>query len=380
MNDTLTDEPSGPQTDELVEQTPEPRAAEVKVSEEPKSLDDTLRAEVEKAVKGGEEKAEEKPKPETKPKSEPVKDEKAQAEAKEGVAETASEDADGAPDDADRKPESKPTAYREPPRGFDEAARKDWESTPEGVRGAIHRRVKELERGMHEYRQTAEQFEGIREYAELAERSGTDLPTALGKYVAIENKLRQDPVAGLQQVVANLGLTKPDGTPVTLRDVAAHILGQTPDQTASRQEATITRLNQQIEQLQQQIGGFSKHVEQQEQQTKVAAAETEWTAFQREYPRAAELETDIAEALRMQNASAYSSLTERLRHAYAVAEANNPNVAHTDTPPLDQTQPKPRAANPAGQKSVSGTGGESRTVRKMSSDEAIKRAISKLTA
>jgi hypothetical protein len=80
----------------------------------------------------------------------------------------------------------------------------------------------------------------------------------------------------------------------------------------------------------------------------------------------------------MQNAEAYPSLTQRLRHAYAVAEAQNPSVAHTDPQPLAQTQTPPRQPNPAGQKSVSGAGGESRTVRKTSSDEAIKKAIAKL--
>lgn len=380
MTDALDAAPDGAMSDTLQEHVEDPRAAEVKTEPRP-SLDDTLKAEVEKAVKG-----EDKPKDDAKaekveaePKEDKLKAEKPdpKAEGKEAKAEEPAEDT---PDEAEAKakPEPKASAYRDPPNGFDDAAKKDWEATPESVRGAMNRRFQEMERGIHKYRQEAQQFEPLRKYAEMAKQHGTDLPTALQRYTNMEAQLRQNPMQGLQAVVSNLGLTKPDGSPVTLRDVAASVMGQTPDQAASRQEATINQLNSQIEQLKQQIGGLSQHHEQQQEQQKVQSAQTEWDTFQADHPRAKELEGAIAEALQMQNAEAYPSLTERLRHAYAVAEANNPSVAHTDPQPLAQTQTPIRQPNPAGKKSVSGAGGESRTVRKTSSDEAIKKAIAKL--
>lgn len=387
MTDALDAAPDGAMSDTLQEHVEDPRAPEVKTEPRP-SLDDTLKAEVEKAVKGEDkaedlkaEKAEAEPK-EPKPKAEKPEPKAEDKEAKaEEPAEDKPDEAKAQPEDeaeAKAKPEPKASAYRDPPNGFDDAAKKDWETTPESVRGAMNRRFQEMERGIHKYRQEAQQFEPIRKYAEMAKQHGTDLSTALQRYTNMEAQLRQNPMQGLQAVVANLDLTKPDGSPVTLRDVAASVMGQTPDQAASRQEATINQLNSQIEQLKQQIGGLSQHHEQQQEQQKVQSAQTEWDTFQAAHPRAKELEGAIAEALQMQNAEAYPSLTQRLRHAYAVAEAQNPSVAHTDPKPLAQTQTPPRQPNPAGQKSVSGAGGESRTVRKMSSDEAIKKAIAKI--
>lgn len=384
MNDALDAAPEGPQTDTLVEQTDIPRAAEVKVNEpERKSLDDTLRDEVDRAVKGEKpeakdklEKAEDEPevKKEPAPKKE-VKKEKPADDAEEAEIDAPEADSeDQATDTAERKQ----TAYKEPPSGFDDAAKKEWEAVPESVRGAVHRRAQEMERGIHKYRQDAEQYESVREYADLAKQSGTDLPTALNRYVSIEKELARDPVTGLQQIVSNLGLTKRDGSPVTLRDVAANIMGQSPDQAASQQEATINRLTQQLQEVTQQIGGFSKHVEQQQQQSRVTSAESTWGEFQQANPRAAELEPQIAEFLTKYPAE-NTPVGERLQDAYDWATAKNPSVAHTDNPPLAQTQPTPRQVNPAGQKSISGAGGESRTVRKESSDDAIRRSIAKLT-
>ena len=379
MNDALTQEPSGPTTDALVVQHDAPRPIEA-----PKpSFDDALRANVDKVVKDAEKpEAKPGPKPDTlkaeKPEAKPTPEPKPEAKLDTPKqAETAPPDDQG-DDEAPEAPAPKPSAYREPPSGFDDAAKKEWETTPESVRGAVHRRAQEMERGIHKYRQDAEQFEPVRKFAEMAKQSGTDLPTALHRYVGMEQELRRDPISGLQAVVANLGLKKNDGSPVTLRDVAASIMGQPANQAASRQDATISHLTQTISQLEQKISGFSQHMEQQQQQSKTMTAESEWTAFQNANPDAADLEDAMAEALQMQNPDAYPSLTQRLKHAYAVAKSQYPSVAHTDVPPLVQTQTTPRAANPAGQKSISGAGGETRSVRKETSDEAIKRAIAKL--
>ena len=298
----------------------------------------------------------------------------AKAEAAEKPADAPKEDA-VAPKDAKEAPK-KPSAYREPPSGFDDAAKAEWEATPESVRGAMNRRFKEMERGIERYRAVEQEYEPVRQYAEMAKQSGTTLDQALQRYVGMEQKLRQDPMAGLQDVIANLDLKKQDGSPVTLRDVAASIMGQSPDQEASRQEATINKLTQQVQSLTQQLGGFSKHVEQQQQQAKVSSAENEWGAFQREQPRAKELEPQIAEFLTKYPAPQMPA-GERLRDAYNWAAAQNPNVAHTDSPPLVQTQTPP-APKPAGQKSISGApgGNDAKTVsRNINRSDAVEKAM-----
>lgn len=381
MSEALTAEPLGPQTDTLAEQPAEPNP----VNTTP-STDDVLRSEIDRVVKGrGEEKLddeakEEKPKvekPDAKAKPEPKEEPEAKEDKPEAPEKPKEADTEAEGDEGDGDAPAKPKAFTGPPAGFNKEAAKEWDATPESVRNEVYRRNQEMERGIHRYKQDAEQFEGVRHFAEMAKQSGTDLPTAMGRYVEMENALRQNPMQGLQQVVANLGLTKSDGSPITLRDVAATIMGQTPDQAASRQEATISQLNQQIAQLQQQIGGFSKHVEQQQQQSRVTSAESTWAQFQASNPRAAELEPQIAEFLTKYTTEAVP-VTERLQDAYNWAVSQSPNVAHTDNEPLVQTQPVQKAVNPAGKKSISGTGGENRAARIESTDEALKRAIAQL--
>lgn len=357
-----------PEAEAKPEPKPEPKlSAEEKRSKSvqdaiDKALKDGDGDDVKPEAKAKDAKVEEKAKPEAKAKEAPEKPEGEAVEAKDG-------------DEATKAP-AKPTSYREPPSGFDEAAKAEWEAVPESVRGAVHRRSQEMERGIEKYRAAAQEYEPVRQYAEMAKQSGTTLDQALQRYVGMEQQLRQDPMAGLQAVVANLGLKKPDGSPVTLRDVAASIMGQKPDQVASRQEATISRLTQQVDQLTQKLGGFTKHVEAQQQEAKVSSAQGAWDSFQRENPRAKELEPQIAEFLTKYPA-ANMPVGERLRDAYNWAAAQNPNVAHTDSPPLVQTQASPQP-NPKGQKSISGApgGNDARTVsRKVNRSDAIDKAM-----
>lgn len=218
MTDALDAAPDGAMSDTLQEHVEDPRAPEVKTEPLP-SLDDTLKAEVEKAVKGEDKAEKEEASKEDKLKAEKPKDDP-KAEGKDAKAEDPAEDqpdeAKAKPEDeaeAKAKPEPKASAYRDPPNGFDDAAKRDWETTPESVRGAMNRRFQEMERGIHKHRQEAQQFEPIRKYAEMAKQHGTDLPTALRRYTNMEQQLRQNPMQGLQAVVANLNLTKPDGSP-----------------------------------------------------------------------------------------------------------------------------------------------------------------------
>lgn len=390
MTDALDAAPEGPQTDTLAEQTDTPKPQENMMPEEqpedtpkkePKAeksaeekRSDTVRKAIDKALEEPkkDDKAEEPKKDDAKKAKEPVADEGKDEKAQDKPQETAQEAKE--PPKAEEKPEPKPTAYKEPPSGFDEAAKKEWEAVPESVRGAVHRRAQEMERGIQKYRQDAEAFEPVRQYAEMAKQSGTTLDQALHKYTSMEQQLRQDPMAGLQAVVANLDLKKQDGSPVTLRDVAASIMGQTPDQAASRQEATINRLTQQVQDLTRQLGGFTQHVETQKQEARTTSAQNEWQAFQNENDRAAELEPQIAEFLQ-KYPNDQMSIRERLQDAYNWAVAQNPSVAHTDPPPLVQTQEKP-AANPAGQKSISGASGKDKaSSRKLNRSEAIEKAM-----
>ena len=271
MSEVLTAAAEAPQTDALAETTELPKPVEAKLPEaEPKpevkknpdqQRSDAVKNAIDKALKPEEAKpAKADAKPEAEIKPEPVAKDRA---------------ADGkfaAPVAAEPKPEPKPTAFRDAPPRFDDAAKSEWEAVPEGTRGAIHRTVRELEQGITKHREAAEAFEPIRKYADMAKQSGTDLATALQRFTGMEQELRRNPIAGLQAVVANLGIKNPQtGMPVTLRDIAAHVLGQKPDQVASQHEASNQQLRQQVAQLQQQISGVTQHVQSQQQEARVAS-------------------------------------------------------------------------------------------------------------
>ena len=384
MSEVLTAAAEAPQTDALAETTELPKPVEAKLPEaEPKpevkknpdqQRSDAVKNAIDKALKPEEAKpakADAKPDAEIKP--EPVAKDRA---------------ADGkfaAPVAAEPKPEPKPTAFREAPPRFDDAAKSEWEAVPEGTRGAIHRTVRELEQGITKHREAAEAFEPIRQYADMAKQSGTDLATALQRYTGMEQELRRNPIAGLQAVVANLGIKNPQtGMPVTLRDIAAHVLGQKPDQVASQHEASNQQLRQQVAQLQQQISGVTQHVQSQQQEARVASVASEWDGFKASNPRATELEPYMAEFLQKYPAPANMPVRERLADAYAFAAAKfpSPTGAHTadQLAPLAQTQAQPKPINPAGQKSVSGapSGKAEVATRKLSRKEAINKAMSQI--
>lgn len=371
--EALTDTAPGPQTDALVDQNDGPSPISTKLPEDDApekpekrpSLDDVVSRAVDKVMKDdGEEK-----------KPEPVKEEAKPAQK---------DRADDGKFTAKEKPEPvveaapKPTAFKEPPSGFDDAARGEWEATPESVRGAIHRRHRELEAGIEKYRVQAQEFDQLREFSEMAKKSGTDLKTAMSRYVGMEQELRRDPIAGLEAIVANLGLKAANGAPATLRDVAGFILGQKPEQIASRQDATVMRLTQQVKALQEQLGGVSQHVQSQRENEQRGAVVSEWTNFTSQNPRAKELEPIMAEFLTKYPAGDNVTVRERLEDAYAFASAKSPapSVAHTDANALAQTQ-ETRNPNPAGQRSITGAprGELKSSKRKLGLDDAIEKAM-----
>lgn len=256
---------------------------------------------------------------------------------------------------AAREQEEQPkrqTAFREPPHRFDDDAKREWEAVPESVRGNITRMQRELEGGIQKYRQSAEEFENIREYADLARQSNTTVKQALDNYVGMERLLRQNPMQGLEAVVSNLGLKDGQGQPLTFRALAMAVAGQKPEAVQAQHDATINQLRQQVQQLTQQLGGVTQHFQRQETESRQTAAEHEWTSFMQANPRASALEGDIADILRSVSFGDNVNVRDRLDMAYAIAERRNPDAAHTGS--LAQTQ-TPRQPNPAGQKSISGS-------------------------
>ena len=363
MSDLATEPQGAPLAETTSEPTPltnqvPPKEEALAAPKKPLSISDALK----------QAQAEVKAKDDTKPA--PVKDEaktEAKAEAKPAEVKTeapAKAEAPKAEADTSTPAEieaRKTSPHREPPSRFDDAAKGEWERAPEAVKGAVHRTIREMEAGIQKHKQAAEEFESVREFADMAKQHGTDLKSALKNYVGIEQQLRQNPLQGLQQIVSNLGLKKPDGSPVTLRDIAGHVMGQAPDAVASQSEAQVMELRQQVQQLQEQLSGVQQHFQQQREQAVYTEVKDVTTA-----PHFQELAEDIVAYLNTPFSDATLPPKERLKEAYDFVYSRRfgpPSVAHTDANPLlDQTQaPPPMQVKPAGQKSISGAPGNSTT-------------------
>lgn len=268
------------------------------------------------------------------------------------------------------KPEpGKPAAqsHHEAPARFksDAAAMAEWEKAPEPVKAAVHRSFRELEAGIEKHRVSAEEFEKVRDFDELAKRNNTSLRDAMTRYTNLERTLISDPIKGIQQVCDYAG--------ISLRQLAAHVTGQKPDEVQGQNDATIRELRQQVAQLQQSIGGVTTTMQNQH----VATIEAQVDKFKADHPRFDDLAEDIAFFLK-------SGKTTDLAEAYALAERLNPDpTAATATTvsaaPQTRTAPDPQAQTLKGQKSVSGApsaGSDPATKRASTSiKDSLRRAV-----
>lgn len=384
MTDALASDAITPQTDALIddqwqdtpiavkpqENDPAPEVKKSPSREDAvrKAMDDALGKDdgEEKPEVKKEAKAEEKPKEEAKPDDKPAKDRAEDGKFKAKV----EPDADA---DPSVEAKTKPTAYKEAPGGFDDAAKKEWEATPESVRGAVHRRTKELESGIEKYRGVVAEYEPVRQYAEMAKASGTTLDAALKNYVGAEQLLRTNPIVGLESIVANLGLKGQNGQPITFRQIAQAYLQRTPEQAQNASLQAQVQMMQRQQQEQAQV---------MQRNQAMTAAQTEWQAWSGENHDAAQYEDAIAEVLREYPANANIPIKKRLSDAWAIVKARNPSaahpgaqaVAHTDHAPETATSQKP---NPAGQLGIRGAPGGKPTSqsRKLSRSEAVEKAM-----
>lgn len=268
---------------------------------------------------------------------------------------------DRAPDGkfAAKEKEVKPSFTAEAPARFSADAKAKWAETHESVRGETERAIRELTDGITKYKAAAERDSALQEFHEMAQKGGTDLKSALTHYVNMENMLRQNPLRGLEKICENIGLS--------LRDVAAHVLGQAPEETASAQDATIRELRAELADLKSQVGSVSQSFQQQQQ----AAVGREIAEFRAAHPRFDELSEDIAFFLKTRTAD--------LAEAYSLAERLNPAKLEEASP-----APIPPVQTDKGTKSISGAPANGSAPQRggpvPSTREAIKRAMARASA
>lgn len=192
------------------------------------------------------------------------------------------------------------TPYSEPPPRMAEHAKKDWATVPESVRGEIHRMHQEFGNAYNFYRADHEAMKPLRPFHQLAQSQGTTLERALSNYVGIEQKLRADPVAGLDMIVNNLALKTPDGQQLGLRDIAYHVLNQSPEQLRSLQQGNAqTAASQQIGSLYQEIAGLKGVLHQMYTERQFGYSRMTVDQYAADHPRFDELSDLIEREIRL---------------------------------------------------------------------------------
>lgn len=360
---------SAPVADQVV-QTPnpistegEPAKTEPKVEKAPTTRE-ALQAASKAVEKGGEPVDKTKPVESKAPEKAPEKQEgrtEAKAEAK------PAEKAEPKRDETGKFASDKPAEAVEPakpkyeaPARFSEDAKQIWATAPEPIQREIDRAVRELTQGHEKYKASAEAFEPIRQYHEMAAKSGTTLANALQAYTSMETLLRQDPIKGLELITSNIGLS--------LKDVAAHIMGQPVDQQQSAKDAEIRDLKQTIARLEQGFTSFKGDLETREVNQIISAFKAD-----PKYSRFDELQPDIGMFL-------HTGRAQTLQEAYALAERLNPAPASAPASAASSAAIEvPAAQTDKGTKSITGapSAGSSPAARKQAKSprEAIEQAF-----
>jgi hypothetical protein len=268
--------------------------------------------------------------------------------------------------EAARLPETAP--YRDPPPRMAEHAKGEWATTPERVRGEFHRLAQETE-GMHKaYRADYETMETIRPYHELAQQHGTTLDRALNNYTSMERKLRSDPVGGLDVIVNNLNLRTSDGQKITLRDVAYHVLSQSPEQLKQIQQGNQQQAaSHQIGALHEEVVGLKNALHQMHTQQQFSYTRSEVDQFADAHPRFDELGVAIHREI---------NLGFSLEEAYQRADKLYPShAAQTRTQPA-QTRTSDKSISGAPESSPSnGPATRKKSEKPVERRDAINNAI-----
>lgn len=332
-----------------------PEAEPVK-AEKPISASDAIKAAQEKLA--AKEEAE-KPKPEKVRADDGKFAAKEQPVPKEAKAPEAQAKAAPEPRVEPAQSEGRVSRYEAPAR-FNDQGKADWANAPESVQAEVHRTIKNLEDGYAKHKESAERWEQVRQFDDMARQNGRQgIHDSLREIVDFEQAILRNPIEGFEKVAKHFNLN--------LQAIAAHIMGQNPDQHVQ----AIHRENQELKQ----------HIALMQRMNEMPNVLVEFKN-QEGRERFDELQEDIMFFLK--NIVKEGNPSERLAAAYEMAARFRPANASSapaapQASPAAEASPAPRPANPAGQKSISGapssgipSGGKKRV---LSNSEALKAAL-----
>jgi hypothetical protein len=306
-------------------------------------VDATEKAEAEKAKAAAEKQPEtEKAKPD---------DKAAKTETDEPAekAEKSAAEKPAAGQEADKSRQSEGSKRNDPPARFLPKAKEAWVNVPHSVREDVYRMSEEHEAEVTKYKASTERYETLRPFDELAKSNGRDLRDSLNKITQIETALARNPITGLEMILREIGPTKPDGSKVSLYDVAQFVSKQTPQQFQQTQQ----QINAQQEQQKAQIQAKSTEAELEKLRTENAGLKY-IAPFAAAHPRYHELQTAIAGVLKSGLIPASLSPAEKLEAAYDMAERLSPASKSSALQEPAPVAAKPAPADDAGAKSIRG--------------------------
>jgi len=265
----------------------------------------------------------------------------------------------------------------EPPARFLPRAKEVWANVPHAVKGEIARMSQEHEAEVTKYREAGERYEPIREFDEIAKSNGRQLKDSLAKVVEVEKALAQNPIAGLESILREIGPRKADGSHLSLMDVVNYV-----QQNPQAYQQAVNQPRQQTQQQQPNPEVAALRNEIQTMRAEQVAASI-ITPFAEQNPRYHELEADIAFFLTSGKIPASLTPQERLEAAYDMAVRINPTSSGVPS----QAREAPAVAKPvpsddAGAKSIRGApngqdpdeGDDETDIRKLLKREARKLA------
>lgn len=237
--------------------------------------------------------------------------------------------------------------YAEPPERFLPRAKEMWANVPNAVKADLHRVMQEADTETAKYRESAEAFETVRRFHDMARQAGTTLDKALDRYVRFDELLQRNPTQGIAEILRSIGVTPQQYAQHVLQNPQAHVApARTPAPQQTQPNPEIQTLRAEIEQLKQQ------HV--------AESARPIVESFAHGRADFAQLQPAIAEILGsgILDKLYGAGLTpeQRLEEAYRMAGgryASSP-AASLESHEAHSAPPASRPVDPDGQKSIKG--------------------------
>ena len=340
--------------------------------ESPKSAREIMDAELSKIEAA----KEEEPKPKAEAKAEPVKAKEEPAPVEKPVVAKS----DGVkPAAVPGEQVAKPSEGKapEPPARFMPAEKELWRHVPNQLKSAVARIEREYAAEAETHREARQFHEELREYDELAKRTGTTVKEALKSYVELEQSFARDPSGTLPRLLQKVGMNPMQAVLAVLKSA-----GATPQQFAEHVRLNPGQYQGQAMQPMRQpaqpapdpmasrayeeVQELKHHLVRQEVLTNVV------DPFRAEHPRFDELQEDIAFFLNSGKIPDSMDDFERLAAAYDMADRINP-ASYRDEPQAEPAQPTALVNPVAGKKSIRGapTGGKAPAMRTPSIRDAL---------